>query len=69
MSSLELDETQIHFEATESAWFERGPRVSAPPPSIEVIRATLRSSRPPAPPPAPIGDDELDLWLSKSRRR
>lgn len=53
------------FDESEAEWFDR----PSTPPSIEKIRAALRSSAPPPPAaPPPIGDDQVDAWLSARPR-
>jgi hypothetical protein len=53
------------FDESEAAWFDH----PSTPPSIEKIRAALRSSAPPPPEtPPPIGDDQVDGWLSARPR-
>jgi hypothetical protein len=52
--------TEEDLDRAETSWFRAAPTLAAP--SLDEIRARVRSSMPP--PPLPMGDDEVDAWLS-----
>jgi hypothetical protein len=52
--------TEEDLDRAETSWFHAAPTLA--PPSLDEIRARVRSSLPP--PAPPMGDDEVDAWLS-----